>query len=137
MQNPPFYPCAVMSGRHYFWNPMYCPSPMSFHPWAGLSWGQERKRVCLYRPFCLPAEVTSWKVIRACISWYCYRGQFWFWAEKCLGKTEDVVVFVLLPQLWATACQSLFSAHAGIFCTNTIICKCVGLSCINWIPNCC
>lgn len=81
--------------RHYFWNPMYCPLPMSFRPWAGLSWGWERKRVCLHRPFCLPAEVTSRKVIRASGTCYCYTGQFWFWAEKCLGKTEDVVAFVL------------------------------------------
>lgn len=99
----------------------------------------ERKRVCLYRPFCLPAEVTSRKVkvIRASGTCYCYTGQFWFGEEKCLGKTEDVVAFALFPALWATARQSLSSAHACIFCTDTIICKCLGLSFINWIPNCC
>lgn len=94
---------------------------------------------CAFKdPFCLPAEVTSCKVMRACGCCFCYTGQLWFWEEKCLVKIENARAFVLLlPPPRGTVCQSLFSAQTEIFYTDPIICKCVGLSFINGIPNCC
>lgn len=56
-------------------------------------------------------------------------------SRKVSGQDRGCGGLCAVLSLWA--CQSLSSAHAGIFCTDTIICKCVELSFINWIPNCC